>query len=161
MKQAKYIVQLTEEERIELQGILRKGKHSNQKIKRARILLELDKMSHYQEGPKRRYMPTHVGIAGRCGVNEATVSKISKQYVEEGYEATITRKKRESPPIRPIIDGEAEARIIALACSTPPPGYARWTLRLLESKVVELGIVEKVSDTTIGRTLKKRNLSHI
>jgi hypothetical protein len=130
-------------------------------IKRAKVLLGLDEMSHYQEGPKRRYMPTFGSIAGHSDVSEATVSKISKKFVEEGFEAALTRKKREIPPVQPMIDGETEARIIALACSTPPEGYARWTLRLLESKVVELGIMDHVSDTTIGRTLKKRNLSRI
>jgi len=74
----------------------------------------------------------------------------------KSLEKTIERKKPDNPPIAPIITGETEAKIIALACSSPPKGYARWTLRLLETKVVELGIMEKVSDTTIGRMLKKR-----
>jgi hypothetical protein len=161
MKQANNVVRLTEEERTELKGILRRGKHSAQKIKRAKVLLELDEMSRYQDGPKRKYMPTYGGIAGRCGVNEGTVSKISKQFVEAGFAATITRKKRETPPVQPIIDGETEARIIALACSVPPEGYATWTLRLLESKVVKLGIAPRISDTTIGRTLKKHSSNRI
>jgi uncharacterized protein YerC len=161
MKQANNKVKLTEDQRVELRGILSRGKHSAEMIKRAQVLLGLDEMSRYQDGPKRKYMPTYGGIAGQSGVSEATVSKISKKFTEEGFEAALTRKKRENPPIQPIIDGETEARIIALACSTPPEGYARWTLRLLESKVVELGIIEQVSDTTIGRTLKKHNLSRI
>ena len=78
-----------------------------------------------------------------------------KQLVEEGLDAVLGRKQRMAPPVAPIFDGETEARLIALACSTPPDGYARWTLRLLEEKVVELGIVERASDNTIGRTLKK------
>ena len=159
MKQAKYIVRLTEEERVKLKDIVAKGKHPVQKVKRAKVLLALDIMSQYQEGPKRKYMPTQEEIAVQCGVSAMRVSQIGKQYVEEGYEATITRKKRETPPTAPIITGEIEARIIALACSAPPEGYSRWTLRLLESKVVELGIINKVSDTTIGRTLKQTNLS--
>ncbi len=106
-------------------------------------------------------MPTYRGIAGFSDVSEATVSKIARKFVEEGYEAALTRKKRETPPVQPIIDGETEARIVALACSEPPEGYTRWTLRLLENKVVELGIIERVSDTTIGRALKKHNSSRI
>jgi hypothetical protein len=155
MKQAKYIVKLTNEERTKLKDILNKGTHPAKQVKRAKILLALDQLSRYQKGPKRKYMPTQEGIAEQCDVSTMTVYLISKQFVEEGFELTINRKKRETPPITPIINGETEARIIALACSNPPEGYKRWTLRLLESKVVELEIMERVSDTTIGRVLKK------
>jgi len=79
--------------------------------------------------------------------------------VEEGLEAVLSRKQRATPAITPIFDGEKEARLMALACSTPPEGHARWTLRLLEDKVVELGIVERASDNTIGRVLKKTRFS--
>jgi hypothetical protein len=75
--------------------------------------------------------------------------------VEEGFEAVLSRKQRTTPAVARIFDGEKEARLIALACSKPPKGRARWTLRLLENKVVELGIVDHASDSTIGRTLKK------
>ena len=74
---------------------------------------------------------------------------------EEGFEAVLSRKRSMTPPVAAIFDGEKEAKLIALACSKPPKGRARWTLRLLESKVVELGIVKRASDSTIGRTLKK------
>jgi len=76
-------------------------------------------------------------------------------FTELPCEAVLRRKPRERPSITPIFDGEAEARLITLACSEPPAGHARWSLRLLESKVVELGIVARASDSTIGRTLKK------
>lgn len=161
MKQANYVVRLTNEERVKLEAILSKGKHSAQLVKRVRVLLELDEMSRYQKGPKRRYMPTYGGIAARCGVHEATVSKIAERYAEKGFEAALERKKRETPPITPIVTGDLEARIVALACSSPPEGRSKWTLRLLETKVVELEIMEKVSDTTIHRVLKKRNLNRI
>jgi Homeodomain-like domain len=75
--------------------------------------------------------------------------------VEEGFAAALRRKPRERPSVPRIFDGEKEARLITLACSQPPTGHAKWTLRLLEEKVVELGIVERASDNTIGRTLKK------
>lgn len=78
-----------------------------------------------------------------------------KQLVEEGLDAVLSRKVRATPPVARIFDGEKEAKLIALACSAPPEGFARWSLRLLEEKVVELNIVERASDSTIGRVLKK------
>ena len=85
----------------------------------------------------------------------AMIYRVRKQLVEEGFEAVVSRKPRMTPPVAAIFDGEKEAKLIALACSKPPKGRARWTLRLLENKVVELGIVERASNSTIGRTLKK------
>jgi hypothetical protein len=84
---------------------------------------------------------------------------VRRQFVEEGLEAVLSRKQRANSAIAPIFDGEKTARLTALACSTPPEGRARWTLRLLEDKVVELGIVERASDNTIGRVLKKTRSS--
>jgi Homeodomain-like domain len=81
--------------------------------------------------------------------------RVRKQLVEEGFEAVLSRKQRATPAVARIFDGEKEAKLIALACSKPPKGRARWTLRLLENKVVELGIVDRASDSTIHRTLKK------
>ncbi len=80
---------------------------------------------------------------------------VRKQLVEEGLDAVLSRKVRERPPVARIFDGEKEAKLIALACSKPPEGFARWSLRLLEEKVVELNIVDRASDSTIGRVLKK------
>ena len=85
------------------------------------------------------------------------VGRVREKCVNEGLEAVFLRKTRQSPPITPIFDGEAEARLIALACSEPPQGQARWTLRLLADKVVELEIVEKAHFNTVGRVLKKTN----
>jgi Homeodomain-like domain len=87
--------------------------------------------------------------------------RVRRQLVEEGLEAVLSRKQRETPAVSRIFDGEKEAKLIALACSKPPKGRTRWTLRLLENKVVELGIVERASDSTIGRALKKTVSSHI
>src|SRR5271163_2671939 len=83
------------------------------------------------------------------------VYRVRKQLVEEGFEAVLSRKQQATPAVARIFDGEEEAKLIALACSKPPKGRARWTLRLLENKVVELNIVDRASDSTIGRTLKK------
>jgi hypothetical protein len=81
--------------------------------------------------------------------------RLRRQLVKEGFEAVLSCNQRETPAVSRIFDGEKEAKLIALACSKPPKGRTRWTLRLLENKVVELGIVERASDSTIGRALKK------
>ena len=155
MRTPKYEVKLSGAERAMLDDILKKGVHASRKIRRVNILLSLDDLNHCYPNPK--YKPNHEDIATRWGVSPSTVYSISKKFAEEGLEAALTRKERETPPITPIVTGDIEARIIALACGEPPEGYSRWTLRLLETKVVELGIMEQVSDTTIYRVLKKRN----
>jgi hypothetical protein len=100
-------------------------------------------------------------IIEALGTNPSTVHRVRKQLAEDGLHAVLGRKQRATPAVAKIFDGAAEARLIALACSQPPEGHARWSLRLLESKVVELGIVERASDTTIQRTLKKTRSSRI
>jgi hypothetical protein len=94
-------------------------------------------------------------IVAALDTTEMMIYRVRRQLVEEGLEAVLRRKKRETPPIARIFDGEKEAQLIALACSKPPAGFARWSLRLLEEKVVELQIVDRASDSTIGRVLKK------
>lgn len=159
MKRSIYKVVLSRRDKKMLYEIINTGIRPARQIRRARILLELDALRKSNLGPK--YRPTYQSVANRCDVSVTTVQAVLKQYVEEGIESTITRKRRNEPPTAPIVTGAIEARIIALACGKPPAGYARWTLRLLESKVVELGIIDKISDTTIGRVLKKQNLSLI
>ena len=83
------------------------------------------------------------------------VYRVRRQLVEEGVEAVLSRKQRATPAVPPIFDGEKEAKLIALACSKPPKGRVRWTLRLLENKVVELKIVDRTSDSTIGEGVRK------
>ena len=131
--------------------MLRKGKHRAQALTKARILLTAD-VSEGGEGW------SDGRIIEALGTNSATVQRTRKQFVEEGLDAVLSRKPRATPSVEKIFDGAAEARLIALACSQPPEGHARWSLRLLETKVVELGIVERASDTTIQRTLKKNTL---
>ena len=151
MKPKKYPVYLSAEERKELEGIIKKGKHSAATIRRANILLDLDENNGNVDKQEE--------IAKRFKTSTATIYNVSRQFVGEGLQATLYRKKRETSPIQPIATGDVEARIIALACSQPPKGRRRWTLRLLEEKVVELQIVETISDNTIGRLLKKHRLS--
>ena len=116
---------------------------------RARILLHAD-------SGKRGSGWIDGQIAEAVGCCEHLCWRVRKQYVEQGLDAVLTRKQRTTPPVAPIFDGEKEAKLIALACSSAPAGHARWTLRLLEEKVVELKIVDAASDNTIGRVLKKR-----
>lgn len=144
----KYIVKLTEAERVHLQALLNKGKSPAKRLLKARILLKADASE-----PGESWSDSQIIEA--LDTNESMVWRVRRQFVEEGLEAVLSRKQRESPAIMPIFDGEKQARLTALACSTPPEGRARWTLRLLEDKVVELGIVERASDNTIGRVLKK------
>ena len=153
MRGKKYPVNLIEAEREELIAVTKRGKHSAATIKRANILLDLD------EGQGE--IGTQAEIASRNKTSTVTIYKVSRQFSEEGLQATLYRKKRKTPPIKPIATGDIEARIIALACSEPPKGRTRWTLRLLEEKVVELQIVDAISDNTIGRLLKKHHLSPI
>jgi hypothetical protein len=144
----KYIVKLTETERVYLQVLLNKGKSPAKRLLKARILLKADE-SEFGEGWSDGQ------IIKALDTNETMVWRVRRQFVEEGLEAVLNRKQRATSAIAPIFDGEKTARLTALACSTPPEGRARWTLRLLEDKVVELGIVERASDNTIGRVLKK------
>lgn len=153
MREKKYKVYLKKEQREELKRIINSGKHTATVVKRANILLNLD------ENAGRVLKQEE--IARVLSVSTATIMNVGKQFVEEGMESVIQLKKRESPPVKPIATGEIEAKIIALACSEPPQGRTRWTLRLLERKAVELEIVEAISDNTIGRLLKKRHLGLI
>jgi len=115
---------------------------------KARILLKADVSEDGEGWSDSR-------IIGALETSASMVYRARKQLVEEGFEAVLSRKQRAAPPVSRIFDGEKEAKLIALACSEPPKGRARWTLRLLEDKIVELNIVDRASDSTIGRTLKK------
>jgi len=143
-----YVVKLSNEERQQLETLVRKGKSPARRMLKARILLKAD-VSEAGEGW------SDSRIIAALDTSPSMVYRVRKQLVEEGLEAVLSRKQREMPAVAPIFDGEKEAKLIALACSKPPKGYARWTLRLLENKVVELGIVDRASDSTIHRTLKK------
>jgi hypothetical protein len=138
-----------------LMRLVRTGSHPAQEVRRARILLELDENDPSSQGP----VPTQEVVAERAGVHVDTVVKTSKAYADRGgdVEGTIRRKKRLTPPVPPVVTGEVEARLIALACSAPPEGYARWSLRLLEKHVALVEEIPDLDHSTIGRVLKKRN----
>jgi Homeodomain-like domain len=144
----KYVVKLSDDERQQLHELIRTGKRSAQQLMKARILLKAD-ASAAGEGWSDSQ------IVQALDTSLATVCRTRQQLVEEGFEAVLTRKHSPASARARIFDGENEAKLIALACSAPPQGRAKWTLRLLEEKVVELNIVERASDNTIGRTLKK------
>lgn len=144
--QKKYIVRLSEEERNELQQVIRKLKGSSQKVRRAQILLKAD-------ADGSNWTDQKIAEAFCCRVQ--TVEKIRQRLVERGFQETLHGAKREKPPTEKLLDGEQEARVIALRLGPAPPGYANWTLRLLARQVVALEIVDSISHETVRRTLKK------
>lgn len=150
----KYVVKLDAGERERLNTMIRSGKHPAQRLMKARILLKAD-ASDGGEG----WSDSQIFKA--LDTSPATIARTRQQLVEEGFEAVLTRKHSPTSARPRVFDGAAEAKLIALACSEPPTGRVRWTLRMLEDKVVELNIVERVSDNTIGRTLKKTSSSRI
>jgi hypothetical protein len=144
--QKKYIVRLTDEERGELREVVKKLKGTSQKVRRAQILLKAD-----VDGPNW----TDQKIAEAFSCRTQTVENIRQRLVERGFRETLNGAKREHPPIKKLLNGDQEARVIALRLGPPPKGYANWTLRLLARKVVELEIVDSISYETVRRTLKK------
>jgi transposase len=143
-------VVLSAGEREWLTRVVRTGAHPAQEVRRSRILLELDESQGEPAGRRE--------IAERVGVDPDTISNVARAYAERGGDiaATIQRRKRLTPPIEPKITGEVEARLIALACSAPPQGYAGWSLRLLERQVALVEDIPGMDHSTIGRVLKKR-----
>ena len=134
--------------------MIRKGKRSAQLLTKARILLKADVSGAGEGWSDKR-------IAEALDTSVANVERTRRQLVEEGFEAVLTRKYNSNSARPKIFDGAAEAKLIALACGPAPTGHAKWSLRLLEQKIVELQIVEGASDNTIGRTLKKTFSSRI
>lgn len=147
----KYIVKLTDADREQLKALLSAGSERARTLTRARILLKSD-MS--EAGARWSYAQ----ICEAFDVAEVTVSKVRKTYVEQGLEAAIRRKQPDREYV-PRLDGKAEAHLVALACSAPPEGQVRWTLRLLQERLVQLQVVESVSHETVRQTLKKMSLS--
>jgi transposase len=149
--QKKYPVSLSVEDREALVRVTTTGVRSASMIRRARVLLALD-TSVGKVDPR-------AVIAARVGVSCETVRLISRRFVETGGDvwATIGRKEREFPPVPSPVTGEVEAKLIALACSQPPAGRSRWSLRLLEKHVRLAEDIPNLDHSTIGRVLKKRN----
>ena len=145
-KSKKYVVRLTDAERETLQQIVGKFKGSSQRVRRAQVLLKAD-----AEGPDW----TDAKIAEAFGCRTQTVENIRERFVTQGFELTLNGRPHLKPPREKLLDGEQEAKVIAMRLSPPPPGFANWTLRLLAERVVALEIVESISHETVRRTLKK------
>ena len=146
-------IYLPEEEQIQLKEIVRKGVHNAHVITRARVLLMLDRTG---KSDHVRYKRT----AEYAQISVQAVYNMRDEYLaNHNIETYLTRKKRETPPITPKLNGETEAKILALACSEPPKGCSRWTVRLLSERIVQLHLVEEISHMTVQRLLKKRNIS--
>lgn len=145
---AKYKVTLTKAEHDELVSIISKGKHTSQRFRNAYVLLNCDEGEYSEKA-------TNAEINKILKVGMRTIDRIKKRFVEEGFDAVLERKATSRQYDRKA-DGDFEARLIALSCSEPPEGYARWSLRLLADKLIELEIVDSVSHETVRTVLKKR-----
>lgn len=146
----KYVVRLTNEERDELNDLVKKGKRQAYKIKHANILLSVD-------ADGQNFTDEEVAKLLRCHQN--TVRNVRQRFVEQGLQVALERKKQEAASRQRILDGEKEARLIAIACSKPPTGKARWTLKMLADELVIQEVVDSISDQSVRRTLKKMNLN--
>lgn len=147
---ATYTVTLSKEERDELKAITAKGKHKSQKVLNALILINSD-CGEYQNNYSRNEEVSRV-----LGISERKINRVKKRFVEEGFEVALNGHKS-IRIYKKIVDGDLEARLIAMSCSEAPQGFARWSLRLLADKAVELNYIDSISHETIRRILKKRN----
>lgn len=142
----KYVVRLAEQERRDLESLIKKGTAKAYRVKHANILLKTD-----AEGPAW----TDEKIADAFGCHKNTVVQVRRRFVEEGLERALGRKKQKRPSRAKLLDGEQEAQLIALSCGPPPEGRSGWTLRLLSRRLVEMEVVETISYETVRRVLKK------
>jgi poly-gamma-glutamate capsule biosynthesis protein CapA/YwtB (metallophosphatase superfamily) len=151
----RYVVKLSDEEREQLNTLIRAGKHPARQLTKARILLKADASEAGERWRDCEIAAPSFACSVALDTSVDTVARTRQQLVEEGLDAVLVRKHSPASARPRIFDGAAEAKLIALACSKPPKGRKRWTLQLLEEQVVELKIVDRASDNTIGRTLKK------
>ena len=142
----KFIVRLSDEERAVCQEVVKKLKGSSQKVRRAQILLKAD-----ADGPA--WIDSRIAEAFNCRVQ--TIENLRKRLVTEGFELTLEGKKRQEPPTPPKLEGEAEAKLIAMRLGKPPTGFGHWTLQLLADELVALEIVDSISPETVRKVLKK------
>ena len=145
-KSKKYVVRLTDVERRSLEEVVAKFKGTSQKVRRAQVLLKAD-----ADGPDW----TDARIADAFGCRTKSVENIRERFVTQGLELTLNGRPHLKPPREKILDGEQEAKVIAMRLGTPPPGFSNWSLRLLAEQVVALEIAKSISYETVRRTLKK------
>lgn len=148
----KFKVTLTADERQSLRDLIAAGKAAARKLTHARILLKADASDDGLHWPDWK-------IADALEVHVSMIERVRQRFVEEGFDAALERKKRLTPPRPAKLDGRAEARLFALACSQPPEDRATWTMQLLADKLVELEVVESISDETVRKILKKTKSS--
>ena len=148
----KFIVTLTEEERNLLTELTSKGKHRSQKILNALILLACDKGEHQQKRSKNEEISRVLNTSMR------KIDRVKKRFVLDGLDGALHGRKRSRVYVKKA-DGDFEAHLVALSCSKPPEGFARWTLRLLADKAVELDYIDSISHETVRRVLKKTSSS--
>jgi len=146
----RFIVRLTDEERGICQEVVKKLKGSSEKVRRAQILLKAD-----ADGPV--WTDSRISEAFNCRVQ--TLENLRKRLVTQGFEAALERKKRQEPPRPPKLDGQGEAKLIAMRLGKPPAGYGHWTLQLLADKMVVLGLADTISTETVRQALKKTTSS--
>jgi len=142
----KFIVRLSSEERATCEEVIKKLKGSSQKLRRAHILLKAD-----ADGPGW----IDVRIAEAFGCRVQTIENLRKRLVTEGFDLALQGKKRKEPPTPPKLDGEGEAKLIAMRLGKPPAGYGRWTLHLLRDELVALEVIDSISHETVRNVLKK------
>ena len=148
----KYIVTLTVDERKKLTEIASKGKHKSQKVINSLILLGCD------EGKFQKKRSPNKEIARVLKISMKKIDRVKKKFIEEGFDGALEGKKS-SRIYKKMVDGDFEAHLVALSCSEPPQGFARWSLRLLADKAVELEYIDTVSHETVRRVLKKMKLN--
>jgi hypothetical protein len=146
----KYKVTLQQQERDKLEAIARKGSHKTQKVLNALVLLNCDE-GQFQDHPRR-----NEEVASILRISMRKIDRVKKRFVEEGLETALTGRKQERIYEKKA-DGEFEAHLVALSCTTPPEGFTRWSLRLLADRAVELRYIDNISYETIRRIFKKRN----
>ena len=142
----KYIVRLCEQERNTCTEVIKKLKGTSQKVRRAQILLKAD-----VNGPS--WTDAKIGDAFGCRIQ--TIENLRKRLVTEGFERAIDGKQRQTPPTPPLLDGQGEAKLMAMRLGRPPAGYGKWTLHLLAEQLIALGVVDSISHETVRQTLKK------
>ena len=147
----RYTVKLIKAEVEELQGIINKGSHTSQTFRTAYILLNCDE-GEYSEKVSNEQISKVLKVGMR------TIDRVKKKFIEEGFEAALERRTS-ARVYEPKVDGDIEAKLVTLCCSEPPAGFAKWSLRLLADKMVELQYIENISHVTVRSILKKMNLS--
>ena len=150
---ARYTIKLSKSEVGDLTAIINKGRHTSYAFRSAYILLNCDK-GDYAQNPS----VTNEEIAKFLRVGERTIDRIKKKFIEEGFDSVLQRRPS-SQNYTKKMDGDLEAKLVTLCCSEPPEGYAKWSLRLLADKLVELNYVDSISHVSVRRALKKTNLS--